>query len=622
MTPRAAAVLLALALAAPPASAQVIPVEGRWRVLIHAPEPGLESVRGELRLTDSAGTLRGTLRLESDSGAPLPLTRAVRLAPDSLELERFGQGPLALAGGWSGFSWRGEVARGGRPLGRWEAVSISEAVEFYPASPTFLFRQSILGSPAHGIEVPGPWHGAALARIGAEPSAGQAARHGETAAQAGAPPVPPERLALDGERWLLGLVSRDRWRGALVRDLERLRSRLDGNARDRFDGLFEPGAGWVTDLHDAALRAARRQRADAAWSDWAPGLAAAGLATPGADPPALMEAAWRLWTLGDADTAAFRLRLEAVRASDPTGAGIPSLLQAYGQAASWHLAATDLLAGMLDPAAERGGLGLAPLGRPGSVVAGALDTALAAEMVRPANWEGEQWLARHGAGGLGRAIARLEPEYGEAASVDLGRGRIALTTPGAELRAGRLGFASVVRYDPGEAPLLVAARVVMERERVRALSAWRAGAGLTRAGTMVLLPDPPPHLVAGLAEMAAERSAHGLPFLSTALELRRALAAAGDSRSPDLLGHALLLVLDEALGHPTPGELRDAAVSLGSDPRGVEARPALARAWAAWRDAAPLIPSSARGPQLVPELRFAVEGGEPLVAGMQVHPLQ
>ncbi len=622
MIARATPVLLALALAAAPASAQVIPVEGRWRVLIHAPEPGRESLRGELRLVDSADALRGTLRLESDSGPPRMLSRARRPAPESLALARLGQGPLALAGRWDGFAWRGEVALGGQPLGHWEAVAIGASDEYYPAPPTFLLQQLILGSPAPGVEAPGPGQGAALARRGAEPAAALAARHAEAASQAGAPAVSRERLALDGDRWLLGLLDRERWRAALTRDLARLGAGLDGPARERFDALFEPGAGWITDLHDAALRDARRRRPDAGWSDWAQGLVAAGLASPGADTPALMEAAWRLWTLGATDTAAFRLRLEAVHGAEPAGGGIPSLLQSYARAAAWHLGATAFLAGLLEAGAERGALALAPLGHPGTLVAGMLDTALAATLVRPANWEGEEWLARHGTTGLVRVITRLEPEYGEAASVDLGQGRITLTSPGAESRTGRLGLAPVVRYDPGEAPLLAAARVVMERERVRTLASWRAGPGLTRAGTVVLLPDPPPHVVAGLAELAADRAAGGLPLLAASLALRRAVAAAVDPRSPEILGHALLLVLAEALPEPDPGELRSAAVALGSDRGGVEKQPELARAWAPWRGAAPLALPSARGPQLVPELRFAVEGGEPHVAGMRVHAIE
>ncbi|HSE27534.1 MAG TPA: hypothetical protein VLA95_04845 [Gemmatimonadales bacterium] len=621
MTSRAAPILLALVLAATPASAQMIPVEGRWRVLIHAEDPGLASLRGELRLLDSAGSLRGTLRLESDSGPPLQLSRASRPAPDSLELDRIGQGALAFAGRWNGISWRGAVARGGRPLGRWEAVALAEAEEFYPAPPTFLLQQLILGSPSHGIEVPGSWYGAALARIGADPVATLAADHAEAARQAAAPVVPRERLTADGERWLLGLVDRDRWRVALAGDLARLGSRLDGGERARFDALFEPRAGWITDLHDAALRAARRRRPGAAWSDWAPALVASGLAPPGADAPSLMEAAWRLWTLGETDTAAFRLRLEAVRADDPAGGGIPLLLLAYAQAASWHLGATAFLAEQLDPTTEPGALALAPLGRPGASVAGALDTALAAALVRPANWEGEQWLARHGVAGLGRAIARLEPEYGEAASVDLGQGRFTLTTPAAEARAGHLGLAPLVRYDPGEAPLLAAVRVVMQRERSRMLAAWRAGQGTARTGTMALLPDPPPHLVAGLAESAADRSVAGLAFLPASLALRRALDAAGDPQSPAIVGHALLRVLAEALDPATPGDLRAEAVALGSDPHAVAGRAALARAWSAWRDAPPLVLPSARGPLLVPELRFTVEGGEPQVERMRVHAL-
>lgn len=622
MIARATPLLLALALAAAPASAQFIPVEGRWRVLVRAQDPGREAVRGELRLVDAGDGLRGTLRLESDSGPPRALSRARRPAPDSLELERPDQDPLTLTGRWNGLTWRGEVARGGHPVGHWEAVALGETEEYYPAPPTFLLQQLILGSPAHGVEVPGPWHGAALARMGAEPAAALAARHAEAAGQAGAPAVSRERLALDGDRWLLGLLDRERWRAALARDLARVRAGLDGRARERFDALFEPGAGWITDLHDAAIRAARRRQPDAGWSDWAPGLVAAGLAAPGADAPALMEAAWRLWTLGDADTAAFRLRLAAVRAAEPAGGGIPLLLQAYARAAAWHLGATAFLAGLLEPGAERGALALAPLGHPGTLVAGTLDTALATALVRPANWEGEEWLARHGRAGLGRAITRLDPEYGEAASVDLGQGRITLTTPGAESRTGHLGVARVVRYDPGEAPLLAAVRVVMERERVRALAAWRAGPGLTRAGTMVLLPDPPPHVVAGLVELAADRAAGGLPLLSASLALRRAVSAAVDPRFPGILGHALLLVLAEALGDPAPDALRAAAVSLGSGPGGVEKQPALARAWAAWQDAAPLPLPSARGPQLVPELRFAVESGEPHVAGMRVHAIE
>ncbi len=599
MARRLVPVSFLLALGAAPLAAQVIPAEGRWRVLIHATDPDAESMRGELRLADSAGVLSGTLRLETDSGPPLPLSRARRPAPDSIDLERLAQGPLALVGRWNGIAWAGPVTRAGRTLGRWEAVALDEGEEFYPAPPSFILRQTLLGSPARATRVPGPWLAAARARLDSL-----------------------VRREEHGERWLLGLVERREWRDGLARDLARLRSRVEGEEQARFDALFGSPAGWVVDLHDAALLAARRRRPTAASSDWAPALAASGLAPPGAGEPELLEAAWRLWSLADADSAAFRLRLEAVRAADPSGGGLPAMLQAYEQAAAWHLEATAFLARLLDPVREPARLALAPIGAPGTLPAGALDPALAGRLVVPANWEGEGWLARHGAAGLTRAISRLVPEYGEAAVVDLGEGRLTLAEPAAELRDGRLGVTRTVRYDPGEAPLLAALRVVAEMERARLLTAWWARPAAEPAGTTIFLPDPEPHLADGMAELAADFAADGLPWAARANATRRALVADRAVAERSALGLALVRALADGLGHTALDQTREVVAGLGYDWSALATRPALARACVELRDAPAGELPPGRGPMLLPELHFEVESGAPRVTAVRVHSFQ
>jgi hypothetical protein len=618
MTRRIPALLLPALLLSIPAAAQDVPVEGRWRLLVHDDSGRVEALRGELRLADSAGALRGTLRIESDTGAPLPLSAVRRPARDSIELERVIQGPLSLVGGWNGIAWRGTIARGGRVLGRWEAVPLRPDEEYYPASPAFVLHQLILGTPARTVAAPGSWLAAARDRLGPDPAATFAARHAEAAGEAGAPAVPAADIAEHGVAWLLGLRDRAAWRDAHARDLDRLRQRLDPVARRRFDALFEPSTGWITDLHDAAMRAMRRRSARAEWRDVAPGLVAAGLAAPGSEEPALLEAAWRLWSLGESDTAAFRLRLEAVRASVPSGGGIPLLLQAYEQAAAWHLGATALLDSLLAPASGRGPLALEALGTPGAAAAPEVDSVLAADLVRAANWEGESWLRRHGVAGLSRALGRMAPQYGEAASVDLGQGRVALTTPAAEVAGGALGLGSTVAYDPGEAPLLVATRVLMERERARLLAEWRAGSGVSRAEGIRLLPDPERHLGAGLADRSVDLAADGLPFLQAAVALRRAIEAARDPSASAVLGRALVAALAEGLDHASLDLTRTEIVAIGYDWSGVAERPALAREWRRWRSTPPEALPAGRGPVLVPELRFTLDGTNPTVTHIRV----
>lgn len=614
-----AAALLALFLLRGTTSAQVRPIEGRWRLLILPEDPGAESVRGELRLVDSAGQLRGTLRLETDSGPPLPLAGR-QPSPDSLEFDRAAQGPLAFVGGRRGLAWGGRVLRAGRSHGEWEAAALDEDEEFYPALPAFVLRQVFLGSPEPGVRVSGAWLGAARAALGDDPAATLMARHAGAARQAGAPAVAPDRLAAEGPSWLLGFLSRPAWRAALVGDLATLRSRLLGDRRIAFDALFDPASGWVADLHDAALREVRARRPAAELGDWGPALAASGLAPPGSGPEALMDAAWRLWSLARTDSGAFELRLAAVRAALPDDGGVAELLQSYDAAAAWHRRATAALGGLVDPGGEPALPVPASFGGPGAAASGRVDPRLAAALVRALNWEGERWLERHGADGLGRVIDQLDPDYGAAASVDLGRGRVALTTPQAEARDGRLGAGAEVRYDPGEAPLLAAVRVAMERERVRLLVEWQAGSGHVRAGDLELLPDLEPHLAAGVAEVAADSAAAGLPFVAAANALRLALAEGSSGVSP-ALGHELVRALAAALRTGSRPALRTAVAALGLDLSAVADRPGLAGAWGRWRGQPPGLLPRGRGAVVVPELHFAVEGGVPLLAGIRLRPL-
>ena len=599
----AAAVLLLLlastAAAQPPAS-----FARRWRILLHPADPAAEPLRGELRLQDSAGGLVGTLRLESDSGPPLPLSSLRFPATDSIEFDRTAGGDWMFTGvrRMGTATWAGSVRRGGRPAGRWEADSLGADREYYPAVPRFRLRQTVLGTRDQPVVAPGSWLAAATV-------------------------FKWEAVEMrDAERWLLGLEDRRAWREDLVRDLAAVRTRLDSAARRRFDGLFEPDRGWIADLHDAALRSVRgRGRPGAGWEAWRPALTGAGLLPAGAGPDeaAVIEAAWRLWVLGTVDSAAQRVRLEAIRPFDAAGE-VELLLHGYRQAAVWHVAATAFLADALDPAGEGPSIPveLEVTGRPGAEGYVALDPVLAAALVAPENWEGERWLERRGASGLARVLRRVEPTYGDAASVELGDARFGLTTPAAEAArsAGTFGTATVVRYDPSEPPLFAALRTVVERERIRVYIAWRSGPGLRASKEMRLLLDPEPHLAAGQAERAADLAlaARDLPATRRAVALRRSIALARDAAGDGVIGGPLVAALAAASGDPPLAETRADVVRIGYDWQGVPRRPGPARAWSRWRDQPERALAPGRGPQLIPEITFVVEDGLPHIADVRV----
>jgi hypothetical protein len=591
--------LASTASAQPPAS-----FARRWRILVHPADPSAEPLRGELRLQDSAGALTGTLRLESDSGAPIPLSSLRFPASDSIEFDRMAGGDWAFFGirRTGTATWAGNVRRGGRPAGRWEADSLGADREFYPAIPRFMLHQTILGTRDRPVRAPGSWLGAAEQF------------KWETVE------------APDAERWLMGFEERDRWREGIVRDLAALRGRLDAAARRRFDGLFEPERGWIADLHDAALRSVRgRGRPGAGWEAWRPALAGAGLVAAGTDrdDAAVMEAAYRLWVLGTVDSAAQRARLDAIRPFDVAG-DMELLLYGYRQAAVWHVAATSFLAGVLDPADEAASIPveIEVTGRPRAAGHVALEAALATALVQAVNWEGERWLERRGPSGLARVLRRVAPDYGDAASVELGGARFELTTPAAEAEraAGSFGPASVVRYDPGEPPLFAALRAIVERERIRVHTAWRAGPGVRSADEMRLLLDPEPHLTAGQAERAADLAlaTWDLPSVRHAVAVRRSIAAAQDAAGDGVIGGPLVAALARATGDPTLGETRADVVRIGYEWEAVPRRPGPARAWSRWQDRPSRTLAPGRGPQLIPEITFVVEDGLPHVAEVRV----
>ena len=591
--------LASTASAQPPAS-----LARRWRILVHPADQSAEPLRGELRLQDSAGALVGTLRLESDSGPPLPLSSLRFPESDSIEFDRTAGGNWVFAGvrRTGTATWAGSVQRGGRPAGRWEADSLGADREYYPAIPRFLLRQTILGTRDRPVVAPGPWLAAAEEFKWA-----------------------PVEMP-DAERWLQGFRERRRWRDDLVRDLSALRARLDPVARRRFDGLFEPDRGWIADLHDAALRSVRgRGRPGAGWEGWRPALTGAGLLPAGAnqEEAAVIEAAWALWVLGAVDSAAQRVRLEAIRPFDAAG-DVELLLHGYRQAAVWHVAATAFLADVLDPAGEAPSIPveLEVTGRPGATGYLALDPVLAAALVEPGNWEGERWLERRGASGLARVLRRVEPTYGDAASVEMGDARFELTTPAAEAGrpAGTFGTASVVRYDPGEPPLFAAIRAVVERERVRVHAAWRAGPGFQASKEMRLLLDPEPHLSAGQAERAADvaLATWDFPSARRAVAVRRSIALARDAAGDGVIGGPLIAALAAASGGPPLAETRADIVRIGYDWEAVPRRSGLAKAWSRWRDRPGRALAPGRGPQLIPEIIFVVEDGLPHIADVRV----
>ncbi|HEU5050523.1 MAG TPA: hypothetical protein VFU00_09385, partial [Gemmatimonadales bacterium] len=130
---RTAALLALLALIAAPLAGQT--VAGRWRITLRGGVIG--PLRGELRLTETAERLGGTLWLE-DAEEPVPVDGA--RAGAQFRFTAAIPQPVEFTGALEKGSLQGLASdsAGGRP---WTASRMRPEAEYYPVLPRFTLRQ-------------------------------------------------------------------------------------------------------------------------------------------------------------------------------------------------------------------------------------------------------------------------------------------------------------------------------------------------------------------------------------------------------------------------------------------------------------------------------------------------
>ena len=645
---RAAALALgaAAAMLAAPAAAQSRSsgdgLAGRWAVTLEGGAP--PRVRGELRLRDSAGTLGGTIYLETQDSAPVPL-RDVRIEGDRLEFLALLEPGMRFVGRLQGATLSGEAFGGaGEQMQTWTASRLSSAIEFYPALPRFTLRQIIAGLPDTVVRLPGAWL-AAAASAGAvadslEPEYQRAAR------AAGVAPLSAAALPADGGPYLLGVYRREETGPQLVAALDRIHRDLPaGPARTAFARLFAGrDGGWLPDVHAVAFDRARRRSPDLEWADARAALIAAGWITDetGDGAGTLPYALYRLAHLEARDTVRFRLVSERMALEPASARTVRMLLDGYGEGLSWYAAAVtylvstpwiqaegqtrrqsiaELMAGIWGDVPDVPALRAAYFGYPQAVPRYGTPRILAGRVLVPENWTARDWLERNGQARLLNVVQRLGADSLVPTTLERGGRTLRLSTVRRQAQENINGFLEVgdaIVADPGVPPLLALGTIVhewqhLEFERAR----WRASADawpavFDSAGGTVTLRASEPVIAEGLAEwttdivMAPIVARH--PVTGLAEPLKRARLAGMAPGDPHITGYLLARTLAGLMSVPDAVGL---LVEASTDPRRVLDDRRVAGAWSAHRGAPDQVVIRAAGLVLIPETRFTIEGGWP-----------
>lgn len=637
MSPLRLAVLtVILFLIASPAAAQVA---GRWIVWIDNGAPA--TLRGELRLTQEGERVGGAILLESRDATPIPLAGG-RFSASQIEFAADLGATTRFIARLTGDRLSGSVEVDGAPAGRWGAERLQPGIEHYPALPRFVVRQ-LQTERAAAVVIPGPWAAAAAAL----PARDFVGEYRDVAERAGVLPLVGDELQQVAPARLLGLVRRAELREPMVRVLSEIRTALRSDtARARFDLLFRPRGGWVLDLHDAALTAARIRARNLSWSAAAPALAAAGwldddsAASGGGVPNAL----YQLLLLRDADSLRFVEARDRIRGADRrSGAAVDLLLDGYDQAVQWHRQALALL--LREPWIVTGdgtrARSIAELvtaewaGRVDSVVLPPIQARLFAapqavprygvpqplfdRIVLPQNLAATEWLARHGPGELLRTLRKL-PADTVPLLLQADAEPVRVISVAALARASLNGFLEPrdeIAIDPAYPPLLALGTVVhewehllLERARLTRL-AERTDAGEDRP---VVLPAVDPYLAEGFAEWTTERVLAPLARRWAIVLLgeweKRARLAAAHPDGVHLTGYALVRALAGAVGEP--GQVTELLARHGHSPAAVAADTLVRRAWPSETASTPARTLRGAGNRaLIPQITFTIEDRVP-----------
>lgn len=514
-------------------------------------------------------------------------------------------------------------------------------------------REIVAGGNDTMIRIPGPWLQAALAL---RPESLAVAGYQKWASLSGVATIEDKALASERFPHVMGLHRRDELTRAARRTLEAIRSTIPGDTtRARFDRLFRPRGEWVVDLHDAALAWARSRVPHVRWTSARRSLAAAHWIDPAdSSVEAVPRALYGLTVLAATDSAAFnRVRADLWRGDSVSASAALLLLAGYGEGQKWY---TDVLQFFLTqpwvpdgdggrsladyvredwrrnaPSAPDSGAPLPEVrlrlfGYPQAVPHYGVSPALFHRLIRADNLAAEEWLGRHGQAELLRTLKRLPPGDTSLVLLQSGSETIRLTSLPRQSRESLNGFlepSDAIAIDPGYSPLLALGTVVHEWQhllfRRRQLDTF-ARSRVRQQAAVLELPGIEPHLAEGFAEWSAARILAPLvarwPILALGERVKQAGLAQQDADDEHSIGHALVRVLDAALGNPAT--TTRVLLSNAEHPGRIASRPELRHAWRAYRRAPDRVFPVPVRKILVPEVTFTVEDGFPDVISSRI----
>ena len=628
------AALVALALWGPaPLAAQVA---GRWALTLTAGS-GPEN-RAELRLSQSGPSLEGSFLLDERDTSWARVTGQVDSDGAGFHIRVDGDAPVELTGRASSGGLDGAATIGGRRGFRWHAVRLAATDEFYPSAPRFLLRQMVIGDGAPTFRIPGAWLGAAA--DAGETVDAMFTRYGALASRAGLPPLAGDSLSGEILLRAMGLLDRTGFRENVRRTLEAIRGGLQNDTlRARFDFLFRRNGDWVVDLHDAALVRARRPFPTLSWAAAIPALRSVGLLGDTVTATeSIMLGVYRMFARAAIDSAGFADLSERMQTRDPaSGRAVLQLIEGYRQAGSWYeevmrfflvepwvdapggaRSVADLVRAFWGDSLPLPAVVAHAYGYPEGAARSSVDSSLVSGLIVPRNAPAQDWLKRHGHGGLLQVMDRLDGGFGGNTSLGASGESIRLSSLGEYRRSAFNGFLEphdLILIDPSYEPLLALGTLVHEWQHI--IQEHRRGSLAFRSeGRQVTYGFLDPYLAEGLAEWASEAilapASRRFPLVALG-EAEKRVSLAPDN--PHVLGYLLVRTLAVAVNRPP--DLLAMLAEQGTDPAAVARLPALRRRWS--RFAAPdrVVPRRS-APVLLPETEFAVEDMVPDVVARRI----
>jgi hypothetical protein len=457
---------------------------------------------------------------------------------------------------------------------------------------------------------------------------------------------------------VLGLYRRGELVNAIIRTLESIRAGIPSDTtKARFDRIFRPDGSWTVDLHDAALVWARTQRADISWKSAEKALRQSGWVARGdtaGDPETVPRALYALRVLAANDSIGFAAALADLRSAEPTSAdAVRLLLQGYAEAQRWYAEAIGFF--LTEPWAVRAGraysigdlvredgqrvrpspadsLELTPeirtrlFGYPQALPRYGVPPRLFERLLGAGNETAREWLRQHGSPALLRTLHRLPSGDTTLTLLQVGMETVRVSSVPRQAMENLNGFlepGDLIAIDPGYSPLLALGAVVHEWQHLffRRLQLDEFVARHPQRGvSIVRLPGVHPYLAEGLAEWSAERILEPLvarwPLLGLGELEKRAGLARENAEDQHALGYALVRELAGVLGDPAI--TTRVLLRYAEDPGGIDAEPALRKAWWSYRSDRDYVFAAPARRVLVPEVTFTIEDGYPDVVSTRI----